>query len=242
MKSWFLRYGLIVVFFFFFWQTRVLSHGLTPRLCLFWLKRISGNHFTPAWVFGKHKKLGQTKINFHVDHKIPLQSRKWFSIKIFTSNHFRTHAQRERERERATFDFAGEPRAQITPSTSPICESIYEPINRSSTQNLRPTDLRTHEPIFDLEPSTHKPSTSPATQSLRTTNPRTDLSLSLSDFDFLCDFDRPTNRSMFLCDFDFLLSLFDLWFFCCCCGGVGGGVLVVFLLCGGGFCVGGDGK
>ena len=37
-----------------------------------------------------------------------------------------------------------------------------------------------HEPIFDLEPSTHKPSTSPATQSLRATNPRTDLSLSLS--------------------------------------------------------------
>ena len=46
----------------------------------------------------------------------------------------------------------------------------------------------------------------------------------------------------FVCDFDFLLSLFDLWFFCCCCGGIGGGVLVVFLLCGGGFCVGSGGK
>ena len=131
-----------------------------------------------------------------------------------------------------------EPRAQITPLTSPI----YKPTNRSSTQSFSLTNLRTHEPIFDLEPSTHEPSTSLATQSLRTTNPRTDLCLCLCDFDFLCDFDRPTNWSTFLCDFDFLLSLFDLWFFCCCYGGVGGGVLVVFLLCGGEFCVGGGGK
>ena len=95
-------------------------------------------------------------------------------------------------------------RAQITPSTSAI-----------------------YEPIFDPQPSRHKP---------------TNQFLSLCDFDFLCDFDRPTNRSMFLCDFDFLLSLFDLWFFCCWCGGVGGGVLVVFLLCGSEFCVGGGEK
>ena len=53
-------------------------------------------------------------------------------------------------------------------------------------------DLRTHEPIFNPEPSTHKPSTSLTTKSLRATNrsstlhlrpkatnPRTDLSLSL---------------------------------------------------------------
>ena len=104
------------------------------------------------------------------------------------------------------------------------------------------TDLRTHESIFDPEPSTHEPSTSPATQSLRATNRSstqshepTNRSLSLCDFDFLCDFlcdfDRPTNP-----------RAFDLWFFCCCCGGVGGGVLVVILFCGGGFCVGGGGK
>ena len=76
-------------------------------------------------------------------------TRKWFEMKIFTSNHFRTHAQRERQRShpnhatnpepralqlrtlrlcRSTstlnrtqitpFDFAREPRSQITPSTS----------------------------------------------------------------------------------------------------------------------------
>ena len=149
------------------------------RLCLFWLKRISGNHLTPAWVFGKHRKLGQTEINFRVDRKIPLQSQKWFSVKIFTSNHFWTHAQRERERERerAAFDFASEPRAQITPLTSLIYKPIYEPTNRSSTQSLRPTDLRTREPIFDQEPSTHEPSTLSATQSLRATNRSLSLSL-----------------------------------------------------------------
>ena len=72
-------------------------------------------------------------------------TRKWFEVKIFTSNHFRTHAQREKERSHpdhamnpepfdfapfdfansnfelhqiASFNFTGEPKAQITPSTS----------------------------------------------------------------------------------------------------------------------------
>ena len=84
-------------------------------------------------------------------------------------------------------------------------------------------DLQTHEPIFDPwafdfagdpQPSRHKP---------------TNRFLSLCDFDFLCDFDRPMNHSTFLCDFDFLLSLWSLiflllwwwwvvvfWWFSCC--------------------------
>ena len=41
-------------------------------------------------------------------------TRKWFKMKIFTSNHFRTHAQRERE---ITPKSRHEPRAQ-SPSTS----------------------------------------------------------------------------------------------------------------------------
>ena len=92
---------------------------------------------------------------------------------------------------------------------------------------ITPSTSAIYEPIFDPQPSRHK---------------LTNRFLSLCDFDFLCDFDRPTNRSMFLCDFDFLLSLFDLWFFCCWCGCVGGGVLVVFLLCGSEFCVDGGEK
>ena len=175
-----------------------------------------------------------------------------FHFKPFPNSHAKR--KRERERGRRAFDFAGEPRAQIMPRT----QSLDHAFNF--------TNLRTHEPIFNPEPLTHR-STNPRTDLQPTSlrlhrrprafdprafdfvgNPKpsrhepTNRSLSLCDFDFLCDFDRPTNRSTFLCDFDFLISLFDLWFFCCCCGGVGGGVLVVFLLCGGGFCVGGGGK
>ena len=40
-------------------------------------------------------------------------TRKWFEVKIFTSNHFWTHAQRHRERER-------EPRSLLRPSSSPM--------------------------------------------------------------------------------------------------------------------------
>ena len=145
-------------------------------------------------------------------------TRKLVLVKIFTSNHFWTHAQRERERERAQIM----PSAKIMPLTSLIYESIYEPTNRSSIQSLQPTSLGLRRQPRAFAPWAHE-------------------LISLCDFDFLCDFDRPTNWSTFLCDFDFLLSLISDFFYCCC-GGVGGGVLVVFLLCGGGFCVGGGGK
>ena len=51
-------------------------NGMYLKLHLFWLKRILGNHFTLAYVFGKHKKLSKMEINFHVDCKIALPSRK----------------------------------------------------------------------------------------------------------------------------------------------------------------------
>ena len=53
---------------------------------MFWLKMISGNHFTPAYVFSKHRKLGQTEINFYVDCKITLITRKTTSSFILPSN------------------------------------------------------------------------------------------------------------------------------------------------------------
>ena len=85
---------LIVDFFFLFFE------GNNLRLCLFWLKRILGNHFTPAYVFGKHRKLRQTEINFRVDCKITLPSRKWISVSILPSNDFHPRKIEERERER----------------------------------------------------------------------------------------------------------------------------------------------
>ena len=74
------------------------------RLRLFWLKRISGNHFTPAHVFGKHRKLGQTEINFHVDCKITLLTRKTILGFILPSNDFHPRKIEEREREKQQGD------------------------------------------------------------------------------------------------------------------------------------------
>ena len=130
-------------------------------------------------MFGCAWKINFPKMLFSWPCVLVGLTRKWFEVKIFTSNHFRTHAQREREiapRSRhepraqslstshpstspfdfdfkshpltsptnpepravrlrtlqlrhltstsnctqiAPFDFAGKPRAQITPSTSP---------------------------------------------------------------------------------------------------------------------------
>ena len=143
------------------------------------------------WVFGYAWKINFLENIFSWPCVLMALTRKLVSVKIFTSNHFRTHAQRERERERKKRD----PRSYLW--------------LRRRTQSLDYAfdfaDLRTHEPIFDPwafdfasnpKPSRHEPTNN----------------LSLCDFDFLCDFDRPMNRSKFLCDFDFLLSLFDLWF------------------------------
>ena len=125
-------------------------------------------------------------------------TRKLVSVKIFTSNHFRTHAQREKERERE--------RERERKKRDPRSYLRLRRRTQSLDYAFDFADLRTHEPIFDPwafdfasdpKPSRHEPTNN----------------LSLCDFDFLCDFDRPTNRSKFLCDFDFLLSLFDLWFF-----------------------------
>ena len=84
----------------------LITHSLallnmkTLRLYLFSLKMISGNHFTLAYVFGKHKKLGQTEINFCLDRKITLSSRKWISVSILPSNEFQdSKMKRERGRE-----------------------------------------------------------------------------------------------------------------------------------------------
>ena len=58
---------------------------------------ISRNHFTPTYVFGEHKKLGQTEINFRVDHKITLTSQKWISVSILPLNEFQD-SKKKRER------------------------------------------------------------------------------------------------------------------------------------------------
>ena len=51
-------------------------------------------------VFGCVWKINFPEIIFSWLCVLKALTRKWFEVKIFTSNHFQTHAQRERERER----------------------------------------------------------------------------------------------------------------------------------------------
>ena len=67
---------------------------------MFWLKKVSGNHFTSLNVFGKHKKLGQMKIEFPVDCKISLIRCKTISAFILPSNYFQTWKIEEIEKEK----------------------------------------------------------------------------------------------------------------------------------------------
>ena len=60
---------------------------------------ILGNHFTLTYVFGKHRKLGQTEIN-RIGRKITRTSQKWISVSILPSNEFQDRDE-EREKERA---------------------------------------------------------------------------------------------------------------------------------------------
>ena len=123
-------------------------------------------------------------------------TRKWFEVKIFTSNHFRTHAQREREiapRPRhepraqslstsypstsptnpeprairlhtlrlrhltltsnrtqiAPFDFAGKPKAHITPSTSPRSYPRISPITLITLRSHPKITPRQHRSHWD---------------------------------------------------------------------------------------------
>ena len=159
-------------------------------------------------VFGCTWKINFPEIIFSWPGVLKALTQKWFEVKIFTSNHFRTHAQRERERE---------------PSTS--TSSIFEPTDLRTDHAFDFADLRTHELHFDPEPSAYEPSTSPATQSLRATNwssthwsmnPRTDFQPRAFDpwaFDFTGDLEpsrhEPTNRSLSLS-----LSLSVVLIFC----------------------------
>ena len=97
-------------------------------------------------VFGCAWKINFPKNIFSWPCVLMALTRKLVSVKIFTSNHFRTYAQRERERERERERGRRE-----------------SPDHAFNFANLQ-TNLRTHESIFNPEPSIH-----------RSTNPRTDL-------------------------------------------------------------------
>ena len=99
-------------------------------------------------------------------------------------------AKRERERERESPDHA------------------FSEDHAFDFADLR-IDLRTHESIIDPEPSTHKPWTSSATQSLCAMSPRTDLSVWFWFFVWFW----LTHELIYVFVILNFYSLFDLWFF-----------------------------
>ena len=168
-----------------------------------------------------------------------------------TENHFRFHFhfkwfpalenRRERKRKSKKIADVGARRSHQSKTIAPLRSfkpTLIKPSHRSSRSSC---NFRTTRKERDRESIEIVAPTNPD-ESTRTDEPRrTHLHREPTRTDsFLFSFEIFVIK--FVCDFDFLLSLFDLWFFCCCCGGVGGGVLVVFLLCGGGFYGGGGGK
>ena len=90
-------------------------------------------------------------------------TRKLVSVKIFTSNHFQTHAQREKERERER-EREEKERSQIIPSTSPANPKprLRLRLRRSTNPrtDLRPMSLRLCQRPKAFAPRTHEQSLS----------------------------------------------------------------------------------
>ena len=173
-----------------------------------------------------------------------------FHFKWFPALENRRERERERERKSKKITDIGARRSHRSnhsnpPSSNPVTDhrdrlAISGPHAKRETERVeRSSHHRRDRLAIVLEPARTRLPTNPLAlrRSHRRVAPRTREPVTNS-FSFLFEI----FVIKFVCDFDFLLSLFDLWFFCCCCGGVGGGVLVVFLLCGGGFCGGGGGK
>ena len=115
------------------------------------------------WVFGCAWKINFPEIIFSWPCVLKALTRKWFEVKIFTSNHFRTHAQRERERA-FNFDFV-DLRTHQSMNRSrlrlrQLCRSCLQ-LRRSSTYRSMNSwiDLRPRAFDFagDPEPSRHEP-------------------------------------------------------------------------------------
>ena len=133
---------------------------------MFWLKRILGNHFTPLYVFGKHRKLGQTEIEFPIDCKISLIRCKTISAFILLSNYFQTWKIEEREKEKEEITLPPNPRLhhrpqpQVAPvSSHPNIGEIAPPENthlkRESSSTLHLKNPSTSSPV--RSPSLFKP-------------------------------------------------------------------------------------
>ena len=116
------------------------------KLRLFWLKRISENHFTPAYVFGKHRKLGQTEINFCIDCKITLLTHKTISSFILPSNDLH-------------FSHALSKLLTCTPHRhhwysppSPLCQTQVHPLPHAGSSSTHSLTSATNPPTVSFPP------------------------------------------------------------------------------------------
>ena len=111
---------------------------------LFWVKRVSGNYFTPLCVFGKLRKFGQMEINFRVDRKITLFWCKTILAFILPSNQLQdSKMKRERVREHIHHRPAKlRHRSPITDPSSPILHTAQP----SSGTNTHHRSLITTQP------------------------------------------------------------------------------------------------
>ena len=89
---------------------------------------LASNHFQKCFsvnvVFGCAWKINFPEIIFSWPCVLMALTRKLVSVKIFTSNHFRTHAQRERERETPVL------KPSSSPTTTAVHSSDQAPIRR----------------------------------------------------------------------------------------------------------------
>ena len=112
-------------------------------LHLFWLQTTSRNAFLEKWMFGCYWKLSQTKNVFSVDCKIRATGCKIFSVVIFTSNHFRRRAKRERGRERRTHKHTNRERDRAV-------EPTIVPVRSSSSSSPRDGECSVHPSTTEI--------------------------------------------------------------------------------------------
>ena len=90
-------------------------------------------------VFGCACKINFSKIIFKWPCVFKALTQKWFEVKIFTSNHFQTHAQRQRERKR---ERGRRESPVLRPSSSPTTTVVHSldraPVQQPQTEPIAP--------------------------------------------------------------------------------------------------------
>ena len=126
---------------------------------MFWLKRVSGNHFTLLCLFGKHGKFDQMEINFRVDRKITLIDCKTISGFILLENHLHlsytlssfSHEHSKLNEDRAPQSKTRQRRSPFDDpvrAPPPVCAPHASPCSSADPQFTDPPPLSPIHPLF----------------------------------------------------------------------------------------------